>query len=47
MITVFLKMIFLVSFDVLNMFPSIHNESWIKSVERLLNTRSTLNPPTL
>ena len=28
------------------MFPSIHNESGIKSVERLLNTRSILNPPT-
>ena len=38
---------FLISFDVVNMFPSIHNESGIKSVERLLNTRCTLNPPTL
>ena len=38
---------FLISFDVVNMFPSIHNESGIKSVERLLNTRSILNPPTL
>ena len=38
---------FLISLDVVNMFPSIHNESGIKSVERLLNTRSTLNPPTL
>ena len=38
---------FLISFDVANMFPSIHNESGMKSVERLLNTRSLLNPPTL
>ena len=37
---------FLISLDVVNMFPSIHNESGIKSVERLLNTRSILNPPT-
>ena len=38
---------FLISFDVVNMFPSIRNESGIKSVERLLNnTRSILNPPT-
>ena len=29
------------------MFPSIHNESGIKSVKCLLNTRSILNPPTL
>ena len=28
---------FLISFDVVNMFLSIHNESWIKSVERLLD----------
>ena len=41
------KNAFLISFDVVNMFPSIHNESRIKSVERLLNTRSILNPPTL
>ena len=38
---------FSISFDVVNMFPSIHKESGIKSVERLLNTRSILNPPTL
>ena len=38
---------FLISFDVVNVFPSIHNESGIKSVERLLNTRSIPNPPTL
>ena len=29
------------------MFPGIHNKSGIKSVERLLNTISILNPPTL
>ena len=29
------------------MFLSIHNKSGIKSVERLLNTRHILNPPTL
>ena len=29
------------------MIPSIHNESGVKSFERLLNTRSNLNPPTL
>ena len=38
---------FLISFDVVNMFSSIHNESGMKSVERLLNTRSLLNPLTL
>ena len=38
---------FLITFDVVNMFPSIHNKSGIKSVERLLNTRSILSPPTL
>ena len=38
---------FLISFDAANMFPSIHNESGIKSVEHLLNTRSNLIPPTL
>ena len=37
---------FLIGFDVVNMFPSIHNDSRIKKVVRLLNTRSTLNPPT-
>ena len=25
----------LISFDIVNMFPSVHNESGIKSVERL------------
>ena len=38
---------FLISFDVVNMFSSIHNESGMKSVERLLKTRSLLNPLTL
>ena len=38
---------FLVSFDVANMFLSIHNESGVKQVECLLNTRSILYPPTL
>ena len=38
---------FLVSFDVTNIFLSIHNESGVKHVECLLNTRSILNPPTL
>ena len=38
---------FLISFDVVNMFPSSHNESGIKSFEHLLNTISNLNPPTL
>ena len=38
---------FLISFGVVNMFPSIHKESRLKSVLRLLNTRPNLNPPTL
>ena len=38
---------FLIRFDVENMFPNIHNESRIKSVKRLLNTRSIPNPPSL
>lgn len=38
---------FLISFDIVNMFPNIHNESGIKSIERLLNTRPIINPPTL
>ena len=38
---------FLISFDVANMFPSVHNESGIKSVESLLSTRSILNLPNL
>ena len=33
---------FLSNFDVVNMFPSIHNKSGIKSVECLLSTRSNL-----
>ena len=41
------KNAFLISSDVVNMFPSIHNESRIKSVQHLFNTRSNLNPPTL
>ena len=38
---------FLIGFDIVNMFPSIHNKSGIKIVERFRNTRSILNPPTL
>ena len=38
---------FLITFYVVNMFPSIHNVYEIKSAERLLNNRSILNPPTL
>ena len=38
---------FLISFDVVNMFPSIHNECMIKSTERLINTKSFLNRMTL
>ena len=38
---------FSISFDVVNMFPSIHKESRIKSAECLLNARSILNPLTL
>ena len=38
---------FLSCFDVENMFPNIYNESGIKSVKRLLNTRSIPNPPSL
>ena len=34
----------LVSFDFQNKFPSIYNESAIKSVEYLLNARSILSP---
>ena len=41
------KNAFLISSDVVNMFPSIHNESRIKTVQHLSNTRSNLNPPTL
>ena len=35
---------FLISFDVVNMFRRIQNESEIKRLEPLLNTRSNLNP---
>ena len=38
---------FLVSFDVVNMFPNTHNEYWIKSMECVFNTKSMLNPPAL
>ena len=36
----------LVSFDVVNMFPSIDNESVIKAVKKVLNDRESKNPPT-
>ena len=36
----------LVSFDVVNMFPSIDNESGIKAVKKVLNDRESKNPPT-
>ena len=36
----------LVSFDVVNMFPSIDNESGIKAVQKVLNDRESKNPPT-
>ena len=36
----------LVSFDVVNMFPSIDNESGIKAVKEMLNVRENKNPPT-
>ena len=36
----------LVSFDVVNMFPSIHNESGLEAVTKVLNLRSVLEPPT-
>ena len=36
----------LVSFDVVNMFPSIDNESGIKVVKKVLNDRESKNPPT-
>ena len=41
------KNAFLIRFDVVNMFPSIHNKPGIKSVGHLFNIRSILNPPTL
>ena len=37
---------FLVSFDVVNMFPSIDNESGIKAVKKVLNDGESKNPPT-
>ena len=36
----------LVSFDVVNMFPSIDNESGIKAVKKVLNDRKSKNPHT-
>ena len=36
----------LVSFDVVNMFPSIDNESGITAVKKVLNGRESKNPPT-
>ena len=36
----------LVSFDIVNMFPSIDNESGIKAVKEMLNVRENKNPPT-
>ena len=36
----------LVSFDVVNMFPSIDNESSIKAVKEMLDVRENKNPPT-
>ena len=36
----------LVSFEVVNMFPSIDNESGIKAVKKLLSERESNNPPT-
>ena len=36
----------LVSFDVVNMFPSIDNESGTKAVKKVLNDRGSKNPPT-
>ena len=36
----------LVSFDAVNMFPSIDNESGIKAVKKVLNDRESKNPPT-
>lgn len=38
---------FLISFDIVNISPGIHKKSRIKSVERLINTRSIVNKPTL
>ena len=35
----------LVSFDVVNMFPSIHNESGLEDVTKDLNLRFVLDPP--
>ena len=36
----------LVSFDVVNMFPSTENESGIKAVKEMLNVREKKNPAT-
>ena len=37
----------LVSFDVVNMFPSIDYESSIKAVKEMLDVRENKNPPTV
>ena len=36
----------LVSFDVVNMFPYINNESGIKAVKKVLNDKESKSPPT-
>ena len=36
----------LVSFDVVNMFPSIDNKSGVTTVEKVLNDRESKNHPT-
>ena len=38
---------FLISFYIVNISPNIHKKSRIKSVKRLINTRSIVNQPTL
>ena len=39
--------IIFISFDVVNMFPTVYSESLINSDECLLSTRPILNSPTL
>ena len=36
-----------ISFDVVNMFPSIDKESGMKAAEKVLNDKESKNPPTL
>ena len=36
----------LVSFDIVNMFPSMDYESGVKAVKEMLNVRENKNPPT-